>query len=72
MGYDTLLLQGKRACADVTRLEPLHKEYLPTAKVLDHFDYELNEVRGGVEDYSGQKRKVRVALLAGGKFATTA
>lgn len=43
---------------------------MPTAKVLDHFDHELNEVRGGIEDYTGQKRKVRVALLAGGEFAT--
>ncbi|KAL1625961.1 Nicotinamide/nicotinic acid mononucleotide adenylyltransferase 1 [Neofusicoccum ribis] len=50
-------------------IEPLHKEYLPTAKVLDHFDHELNEVRGGVEDRSGQKRKVRVALLAGDLWA---
>ncbi|EOD43743.1 putative nicotinamide mononucleotide adenylyl transferase protein [Neofusicoccum parvum] len=55
----------------VDQWEPLHKEYLPTAKVLDHFDHELNEVRGGVEDRSGQKRKVRVALLAGADLIQT-
>ncbi|KAL1649457.1 Nicotinamide/nicotinic acid mononucleotide adenylyltransferase 1 [Diplodia intermedia] len=55
----------------VDKWEPLHKEYLPTANVLDHFDHELNEVRGGIEDYSGQKRKVRVALLAGADLIQT-
>ncbi|KAF9636025.1 putative nicotinamide mononucleotide adenylyl transferase protein [Lasiodiplodia theobromae] len=55
----------------VDQWEPLHKEYLPTAKVLDHFDHELNEVRGGIEDYTGQKRKVRVALLAGADLIQT-
>jgi nicotinamide mononucleotide adenylyltransferase len=37
----------------------------PTAQVLDHFDHEINEVLGGVEDTNGQKQQVRVALLAG-------
>ncbi|KAF4312596.1 putative nicotinamide mononucleotide adenylyl transferase protein [Botryosphaeria dothidea] len=55
----------------VDRWEPIHKEYLPTAKVLDHFDHELNEVRGGIEDYSGQKRKIKVALLAGADLIQT-
>ncbi|KAH7032399.1 nicotinamide mononucleotide adenylyltransferase [Macrophomina phaseolina] len=55
----------------VDKWEPLHKEYLPTAKVLDHFDHELNEVRGGIEDYSGKKRKIKVALLAGADLIQT-
>ncbi|EKG12889.1 Cytidylyltransferase [Macrophomina phaseolina MS6] len=55
----------------VDKWEPLHKEYLPTAKVLDHFDHELNEVRGGIEDYSGEKRKIKVALLAGADLIQT-
>ncbi|KAK7534998.1 uncharacterized protein J3D65DRAFT_432185 [Phyllosticta citribraziliensis] len=55
----------------VDKWEPLRKEYQPTAVVLDHFDHELNEVRGGIEDYTGQKRKVRVALLAGADLIQT-
>lgn len=51
--------------------EPLHKEYLPTVKVLDHFNYELNDVRGGIETESGEKRRVHVALLAGADLIQT-
>ncbi|KAF2194105.1 Nucleotidylyl transferase [Zopfia rhizophila CBS 207.26] len=51
--------------------EPLHKEYLPTVKVLDHFDYELNEVMGGIETYTGEKRRIHVALLAGADLIQT-
>jgi nicotinamide mononucleotide adenylyltransferase len=51
--------------------EPLHKEYLPTVKVLDHFDHELNEVMGGIEDANGQKRRIHVALLAGADLIQT-
>lgn len=51
--------------------EPLHKEYLPTVKVLDHFDHELNEVRGGIEDANGNKKRVHVALLAGADLIQT-
>ena len=39
--------------------------FRPTAQVLDHFDHEINEVLGGVEDTNGKKQHVRVALLAG-------
>ncbi|KAF2136461.1 uncharacterized protein K452DRAFT_292382 [Aplosporella prunicola CBS 121167] len=55
----------------VDKWEPLHKEYQPTARVLDHFDHELNEVLGGIEDYTGQKKKIRVALLAGADLIQT-
>jgi nicotinamide mononucleotide adenylyltransferase len=51
--------------------EPLHKEYLPTVKVLDHFDYELNEVMGGIDTPDGGKRRIHVALLAGADLIQT-
>ncbi|PSN75200.1 nicotinamide mononucleotide adenylyltransferase 1 [Corynespora cassiicola Philippines] len=51
--------------------EPLHKEYLPTVKVLDHFDYELNDVRGGIAGPSGEKKRIHVALLAGADLIQT-
>lgn len=51
--------------------EPLHKEYMPTVKVLDHFDHELNEVMGGIETSTGEKKKVHVALLAGADLIQT-
>ncbi|KAH7127153.1 hypothetical protein B0J11DRAFT_296304 [Dendryphion nanum] len=51
--------------------EPLHKEYLPTVKVLDHFNHELNEVIGGIQLPSGEKKRVHVALLAGADLIQT-
>ena len=51
--------------------EPLHKEYLPTVKVLDHFDHELNEVMGGIQTASGEKKRIQVALLAGADLIQT-
>ena len=50
--------------------EALHSEYLPTARVLDHFEHEINEVRGGVETPVG-KKKCRIALLAGADLIQT-
>lgn len=50
--------------------EALHSEYLETAKVLDHFDHEINEVIGGVETPVG-KKKCRIALLAGADLIQT-
>jgi nicotinamide mononucleotide adenylyltransferase len=50
--------------------EALHEEYLETAKVLDHFNYEINEVLGGVHTPSGRK-KCRIALLAGADLIQT-
>ncbi|KAI9871328.1 MAG: hypothetical protein M1830_003022 [Pleopsidium flavum] len=47
------------------------KEYKPTAVVLDHFDHEINVVRGGVETYTGEQKPVRVALLAGADLIQT-
>lgn len=34
--------------------------YVPTARVLDHFDHEINEVLGGVDG-----KRVKICLLAG-------
>ncbi|KAL5114325.1 Nicotinamide/nicotinic acid mononucleotide adenylyltransferase 1 [Pleosporales sp. CAS-2024a] len=51
--------------------EPLHKEYLPTVKVLDHFEHELNEVMGGIPDVNGKKQRIHVALLAGADLIQT-
>lgn len=51
--------------------EPLQKEYQPTAVVLDHFDYEINTVRGGVDMGNGVRKQVRVALLAGADLVHT-
>lgn len=56
---------------DVDPWEPLHKEYLPTVKVLDHFEHELNDVMGGIETATGEKRRVHVALLAGADLIQT-
>ncbi|KAJ3530073.1 hypothetical protein NM208_g9485 [Fusarium decemcellulare] len=39
--------------------------YIPTARVLDHFDYEINEVMGGVECVDGTRKRARIVLLAG-------
>jgi nicotinamide mononucleotide adenylyltransferase len=50
---------------DVDLWESLQLDYVRTAKVLDHFDYEINEVRGGVKDVDGNPTRVRIALLAG-------
>lgn len=50
--------------------EALHDEYLETAKVLDHFNHEINEVRGGIDTPNGKKR-ARIALLAGADLIQT-
>ncbi|KAJ5495898.1 Nicotinamide/nicotinic acid mononucleotide adenylyltransferase [Penicillium diatomitis] len=51
--------------------EPNQKEYQPTAVVLDHFDHEINTVRGGVETADGSWKPVRIALLAGADLIHT-
>jgi nicotinic acid mononucleotide adenylyltransferase len=45
--------------------------YQRTAVVLDHFDYEINTVRGGVQTDDGEQRNVRVMLLAGSDLIST-
>lgn len=51
--------------------EPMQKEYQPTALVLDHFDHEINTVRGGVDAGDGTRKPVRIALLAGADLIHT-
>ncbi|KAG1739122.1 uncharacterized protein EDB91DRAFT_1135950 [Suillus paluster] len=41
------------------------QNYQRTAVVLDHFDYEINTVLGGVSTRDGEHRNVRIILLAG-------
>ena len=45
--------------------EALQPQYVPTARVLDHFDYEINEVLGGAIRPDGTRVRVKIALLAG-------
>lgn len=51
--------------------EPMQKEYIPTAQVLDHFDEQINQVRGGIDTGDGNKVPVRIALLAGADLIHT-
>lgn len=45
--------------------------YQRTAIVLDHFDYEINTVLGGVKTQSGEHRSARIMLLAGSDLIST-
>jgi nicotinamide mononucleotide adenylyltransferase len=47
------------------------QDYQRTAVVLDHFEYEINTVRGGVETVEGDRRHVRLMLLAGSDLIST-
>ncbi|KAL4952817.1 hypothetical protein BDW69DRAFT_166782 [Aspergillus filifer] len=51
--------------------EPTHKEYQPTAIVLDHFDHEINTVRQGIDIGNGDRKRVQVVLLAGADLVHT-
>lgn len=46
--------------------ESLQPSYTRTAKVLDHFNNEINVKRGGVMTNSGEKVGIKIMLLAGG------
>ena len=47
------------------------QNYQRTAVVLDHFDYEINDVLGGVRSPSGEQRRARIFLLAGSDLIGT-
>lgn len=47
------------------------QSYQRTAIVLDHFDYEINTVLGGVHTSDGEHRRVRIMLLAGSDLIGT-
>jgi nicotinamide mononucleotide adenylyltransferase len=51
--------------------EAIQPEYVPTAQVLDHFEYEINTVLGGIEDANGKRTKAQIALLAGADLIQT-
>lgn len=46
-------------------------KYIPTARVLDHFDYEINQVRGGFECSDGTRKPAKIVLLAGADLIQT-
>ncbi|KAK9470297.1 uncharacterized protein V1510DRAFT_427427 [Dipodascopsis tothii] len=46
--------------------ESLQPTYQRTAVVLDHFNHEINEKRGGIKTSTGTRKPARVMLLAGG------
>ncbi|KAG9541816.1 Nucleotidylyl transferase, partial [Aureobasidium melanogenum] len=50
--------------------EALHEDYLETAKVLDHFEHEINTSRGPFNTPQGPK-KAKIALLAGADLIQT-
>lgn len=66
-----IAVQDSSTWITVDPWEPMHKEYLPTVKVLDHFDYELNDVLGGIQTSDGQKKRIHIALLAGADLIQT-
>ncbi|KAI0204566.1 nicotinamide mononucleotide adenylyl transferase [Astrocystis sublimbata] len=52
--------------------EAIQPAYSPTAAVLDHFENEINVVRGGVLSADGQSRRpVKIMLLAGADLIST-
>lgn len=62
-----------RCQTDIVPVDPwetLHEEYIETARVLDHFDYEINHRLGGIETPDGFK-KARIVLLAGADLIQT-
>ncbi|KAL9101884.1 MAG: hypothetical protein Q9163_002905 [Psora crenata] len=50
--------------------EALNPSYVPTARVLDHFDEEIKKL-GGLKTDGGEVKPVRVALLAGADLIST-
>ena len=51
--------------------EATQPNYIPTAKVLDRFQYEINEVLGGAERPDGTRVPMRIILLAGADLLQT-
>lgn len=47
------------------------QSYQRTAIVLDHFDYEINTVLGGIHTEDREHRNVHVMLLAGSDLIST-
>lgn len=51
--------------------EAMQAEYTRTALVLDHFDHEINTIRKGIATADGERKAVRIALLAGADLIGT-
>ncbi|PHH69735.1 hypothetical protein CDD82_7547 [Ophiocordyceps australis] len=51
--------------------EAENSTYIPTARVLDHFDWEINHVLGGIECGQGNRRPAKIVLLAGADLIQT-
>lgn len=51
--------------------EAVQPVYTPTALVLDHFEYEVNKIRGGVSTEAGVNKVAKIALLAGADLVET-
>ncbi|KAI1499473.1 hypothetical protein F5X99DRAFT_389547 [Biscogniauxia marginata] len=52
--------------------EAIQPDYMPTAKVLDHFEHEINGVLGGILSADGRTRRpVKIMLLAGADLIST-
>ncbi|KAL8757161.1 MAG: hypothetical protein Q9199_002427 [Rusavskia elegans] len=56
---------------DVDPWEAIQKEYQPTAIVLDHFEHEINVVQRGIATGDGQRKSVKIVLLAGADLIQT-
>lgn len=56
---------------DVDPWEAVQKEYQPTAVVLDHFEHEINVVQRGIASGNGERKPVRIVLLAGADLIQT-
>ncbi|KAI9847486.1 MAG: hypothetical protein M1837_002387 [Sclerophora amabilis] len=51
--------------------EATQEAYTPTAAVLDYFDHQINDLQEGVETSTGERKRVRIALLAGADLLAT-
>lgn len=51
--------------------EAQQTQYIPTAQVLDHFEYEINQVLGGAIRPDGTRVPMKIALLAGADLIQT-
>ncbi|KAH0551410.1 hypothetical protein GP486_007374 [Trichoglossum hirsutum] len=71
VGMCELAVNHTSAWLSVDDWEATQKAYQPTAIVLDHFDHEINEVLGGVETQNGERKPVRIVLLAGADLIQT-
>ncbi|KAL9042719.1 MAG: hypothetical protein Q9180_000400 [Flavoplaca navasiana] len=56
---------------DVDPWEAIQKEYQPTAIVLDHFEHEINVVQRGIATETGERKPVKIVLLAGADLIQT-